>query len=100
MGRDSLIDNKRVHTWIEILKIQKPYTSLLKKNIFSIIYVLDKRCDDTYMFLILHNITSDLRGLLLQPFSMTSYLLNLLCHLSYLIMEQGIISNQYLVIGC
>jgi hypothetical protein len=49
------------------------------------------------MLLVLHNIISHLGGLLLQPFSMMGYLLNLLYHLSYLIMEQGIIGDQYSV---
>jgi len=51
------------------------------------------------MFSVLHNIISNLDVLLFQPFNIMGYLANLLCHLSYFVMELSIIDDQYFIIG-
>ena len=98
VGCDPLINNTKVHKLFGNLKIQNVYTLLLIKSISAICYVSNKRSDDTHVLSVFHNIISNLCELLLQPFNMTGYLLNLFCHLSYFIIEQNTIFDQHLIL--
>jgi len=98
VGCNPLINNTKVHKLFGNLKIQNLYTLLLIKNISAICYVSNKRSDDTHVLSVFHNIISNLCELLLQPFNMTGYLLNLFCHLSYFIIEQNTIFDQHLIL--
>jgi len=100
MGYDPLI-NKKVCTLFENFQTSKAICiTTHKKNISSTSYVSNKESDGTHVFSAIQIIISNLGGLLLHPFSMTGYLFNLLCHSSFLVMEQGIIGDQYFIAGC
>jgi hypothetical protein len=57
---------------------------------------LKKKSDGTHVFSVFRSIISNLGSLLLQPFIICS-----ICFImSFFVMEQGIIGDQYFVTGC